>query len=101
MLPLDEEDMADALGTHDLEVSEDLKEVSRIKEKIKETNDLSVAIKEIKKELNDDDRKEVLDYYERLGHLFESFLYTHISESKIFKDVILHKTSDFDDIKMV
>ncbi len=99
MLPLDEEDVADGLDISELEVSEDLKEISNIKQSIKQNNELSVAIKEKYKELNDDNRKEVLDYYERLGHIFEGFLYTHISESKIFKDVILHKTSEFDDIK--
>lgn len=99
MLPLDEEDMADVLGIPDSDVAEDLKDISIIKQDIKQSNEMSVAIKEKYKELNNDNRKEVLDYYERLGHIFEGFLYTHISESRIFKDVILHKTSEFDDIK--
>lgn len=99
MFSLDEEEVGESLGFSEEEIDKDLKEVESIKLKIKTQNDLSVAIKEKYKELNDDNRKEVLNYYERMGALFEGFLYTHIGESKIFKYVILHKTSEFDDIK--
>lgn len=99
MLPLDEEEVGENLGFSSDEISEDLSSIREIKINIKRENERSVVRKLIIKELKDDDRKEVLDYYERMGHVFEGFLYSNISESKIFKDVILHKTSEFDDIK--
>lgn len=99
MLPLDEEEVGENLGFSEDEIKQDLAEIKNIKSNINKENNLKSAIKERHKELNDDQRKEVVNYYQRMGLLFEGFLYSNISESKIFQDVILHKTSEFDDIK--
>ncbi len=97
--PIDPEDIAESIGISEEEVQKDQEYLRTTKDKINRSNELARAIKEKRSELSGVEDKEILNYYERLGHVFEGFLYTHIGESKIFKDVILHKTSEYDDVK--
>lgn len=99
MEPLDLRETGESIGLPEDEIQEDLNYLSSTKDKINRTNELSLAIKKAKAELASKNSEYEINYYERMGHLFEGFLYTHLGDSKIFKDVILHKTSDFDDIK--
>lgn len=96
---IDPEDVAESIGISDEEVKKDQEYLRTTKDKINRSNELAKAIKEKRLELSGSENKEILNYYERLGHVFEGFLYTHIGESKIFKDVILHKTAEYDDVK--
>ncbi len=99
MEPLDPEDIGESIGISPEEIEADMEYVRTTSEKIARQNELAKAIKEKRQELEGVETKEVLDYYERLGHVFEGFLYSHIGKSQIFRDVILNKTSEFDDLQ--
>lgn len=99
MEPLDLIEIGEALGLPPQEINEDLEYVETIQDKIRRQNNLALEIKKKRNELEGKSDSEVANYYERLGHVFEGFLYSNISESVIFKDVILHKTTLFDDIR--
>lgn len=98
MEPLDPEDIGESMGVTPEEIAADMEYVRTTGERIQRSNELAQAIAERQKELGENPRT-ISRYYERFGHAFEGFLYTNISESKIFRDVILHKTSTFDDLK--
>ncbi len=99
MEPIDPEDVAESLGISSEEVELDKKYVEETKAGIEHGNDLNKGIKALKLELDGIESKRILDYKERLGEVFEGFLYKHIGESRIFKNVILHKTAEYDDLR--
>jgi hypothetical protein len=99
MEAIDPEDVADSLGISAEEVVADKKYVEEIKVGIDHGNDLNKGIKAMKLELEGIENNRILDYKERLGEVFEGFLYKHIGESRIFKNVILHKTAEYDDLR--
>lgn len=99
MEPLDLIETGEAMGIPLEEINEDLGYVKTTQDKIRRQNNLALEIKKKRNELQGKTDEEVANYYERLGHLFEGFLYSNISQSVIFKDVVLYKTTLFDDIR--
>lgn len=96
---LDLLDTGEAIGISAEEMSKDLEYTNSVEANIARSNELAEAIKVLKREIEGKSSEEVAMYYERLGHVFEAFLFSNIRDSRIFRDVILHKTTKFDDLK--
>ena len=99
MEPIDLEDVAERLGISIEEVLDDKKYAEEMRARMQRQDEVRSGIKALKLELDGIKNNRILDYKERLGQVFEGFLYKHIGESRIFKNVILHKTTEYDDIR--